>query len=86
MTNPAAIARGLSKAQRKAALTDDALFAFDHKGKWQALSSPTAKILYRLGLIEKCDTLARPTPLGLAVRAILNAAGGGSGQVGARDE
>lgn len=67
----AKIARGLTKAQRRFVLTDSSRFAFDHRGKWHCFSITTARILFEQGLIKRCETLAYPTDLGLAVRAYL---------------
>jgi hypothetical protein len=61
----------LTEAQRKAVLTDDRHFAIGHRGKWFCTSMATAKRLFSLGLIVTRDTLSRPTPLGLEVRALL---------------
>lgn len=71
MTEAETIANKLTKAQRRAVLTRDDGFAIGHKGKWAFMSSPTARILHNLGLIEAPRSMCFPTPLGLEVRRIL---------------
>ena len=67
-----AVAASLSVAQRRAVLTDDNFFVEQWKGHWSCgLSPATSRKLFALGLIEKDYHLARPTPLGHAVRAFL---------------
>jgi len=67
----AAIAAGLTKAQRAMVLTDDKHFASHAKGHWHGTSIVVGRKLFELGLINSPGTLRLPTPLGLAVRAHL---------------
>lgn len=71
MSEAREIAKVLTEAQRRAVLTDDTYFADHWKGHWLSASWKTAAVLLRHGLVEAKETLARPTPLGLEVRTIL---------------
>lgn len=65
------IAKVLTEAQRRAVLTDDTHFSDHWKGHWLSANWKTAAALLRHGLVEAKETLARPTPLGLEVRTLL---------------
>lgn len=65
------LARGLTEAQKRAVMTNDSGFADRWKGHWHCLSIVTARKLFASGLIDRRDNLARPTPLGLTLRAYL---------------
>lgn len=70
--DPAVVAKSLSEAQRKAVLSDDTHYADQWKGHISCWgNSRTAATLFNAGLIATNETLAVLTPLGLAVRAIL---------------
>lgn len=71
MSSAAAIALRLTPAQSRAMCPNESGWADEHKGKVFSQTIRTAERLHSLGLIETCHRLARPTELGLEVRAII---------------